>query len=305
MGRLIPANSTWHDRVMIYAEYFAEITTTITWGQVTPLTQRVHDGFLPFTAGDDEAADLMRQSFEDASMQVGSHAPQSLSSAATDIADWHGTAADNFEAYLNNMHAAVLRQGEALEAVAIVMKAYQALLLAVRSDLLDLVGQADGGLAAAAEDDEMQGWKVGSAVVGVFSSTVGGAHETAFGDGAALGFLSGIGSVIIELGDGGENEGDVMQRLADGLEGLRRLYEEQLAALEQGLRNILDELLNKPHLPDVNPEPPTIATRANFDPREFNLGSDQSEEINKKVDTGPLVPDDGIGKTGAGVGKGR
>lgn len=175
----------------------------------------------------------------------------------------------------------------------------------MRSDLLDLVQQADEGLAAAEADEEMQGWKVGSAVVSVLSSTLGGAVGGGGLVGAALGFLSGIGSVIIELADGGESEIDVMQRLADGLEGLRSLYEEQLAGLEQGLRNILDELLNKPHLPDVNPEPPTIATRANLDPREFNLGPAQDEEINEKVDTGPLVPDDGTGKAGAGVGKGR
>lgn len=305
MGRFTPANATWNDRVMIFAEYFAEITTTATFGVATPLTQRVHDGFMPFTAGEPEAADLMRQMFDDASAQVGAHAQQSLSSAATDIADWHGKAADNFEAYLNAMHDAVLRQGEALEAVAIVMKAYNALLLAVRSDLLDLVAQADDGLAAVEEGEEMQAWKIGSAVVSVVASTVGGALKGGGLIGAALGFLSGIGSVIIELMDGGESEVDVMKRLAEGLEGLRRLYDEQLAGLERGFKNILDELVNKPNLPDVNPEPPIIATQANFDPREFNLGSDHSEEINKKVDTSPLVPDDGAGKVGSGVGEGR
>ncbi|WP_154697839.1 hypothetical protein [Lentzea guizhouensis] len=55
----------------------------------------------------------------------------------------------------------------------------------------------------------------------------------------------------------------------------------------------------------ASPAPPTIAMQANVDPRQFNLGSEQSEEITEKVDTSPLVPDDGAGKVGSGVGGAR
>jgi len=289
-NRFFPAGSPYCDRVVAFAEDYAFMAVA---AMEPELAGRIYDGFLPFAAGSPEAADAMRQLLEDAARQVGAHAAQSLDSAARDIADWHGDAADNFENYLSQMNDAVRLQAECLQALALVMQAYQALLLAAREDMVSLLENIDARL----DEAEVREWKIGLAMVNVLASTAGGAVSKGGPIGAVIGLISGVIGVVAEIIDG-ESDSEIFASMADGLDKLRVMFEVELGRLEKAFGAVLESMLDNPNLPDVSPKGPDIISGPSFDPREFSLyPEDQPESFNKKVDTGALVPPGEIGKS--------
>ena len=294
-GRLFPAGAPYSDHVMAFAEDYMMMAL----GTMEPeVARRIHEGFMPFTAGSPEAADEMVRLLEHAARQVGAHAAQALDSAARDIADWHGDAADNFEAYLSQMNDAVRLQAECFEALALVMRAYKALLLAAREDIVSLLENIDARL----DEAEVREWKIGLAIVNALASTAGGIGKGAGPMGAVMGFISGVIGVVMEIIDG-ESESEILASMADALEKLGRMLEAELERLKKAFDAVLESMLDNPNLPDVSPSAPDIITGPSFDPREFSLyPQDQPESFNKKVDTGALVPSaEEPGEIGAGV----
>ncbi|HMF60132.1 MAG TPA: hypothetical protein VK595_07165 [Vicinamibacterales bacterium] len=221
-------------------------------------------------------------------------AAQEFGSAGSDMAGWHGVAADAFrDDFLNPLQDGVGLLVDRIDTLAMILEAHQELVRSMRHDVMELVKHTLDGIAAAESD----GWEVGMQIVGAVVS-VAGAVVASVGTGGTAGVVLGpIAATMIAGGIGvavqaqsADSELGVIVEFVNSGEDLIDRINIESARIEGGFRDLAASITGE-KLPEVRPERPLLITAPDFRPETFGLSDQVQGSHPVPTDTTDVVPE--------------
>ncbi len=260
-------------------------------GAAAQLDIRLRRIFDEFASGEDAATQVMIHHLAAAQHRLIQDPNELFGAADGCVQEWHGTAADQFKSYLRQ-----LRDGVSgvlvldLAGLDTVLRAHQALISAMRRDVLDLVERTLRGIEAAETDS----WKVGASIVGALAAIAAGvAAAGPVGPPLLMSLaatLMGAGTSVAIEAKGADSELGVIVQCVDAGEAMIHLIDGERAKIEHALR-IVTSSFTGDNLPQIRPDRPLIVTSPDFRPETFGLTDETQGRHRKPTDTRDLVPE--------------
>jgi hypothetical protein len=263
-------------------------------GAAAHLYERIDRLFALFSSGEGYPAWKMNNYLRSAKEELIKDTAEEFDGAKSDLAGWHGTAADTFrDTYLNQLQDGVGLMVDRIDTLAMILEAHQELVRSMRHDAMELVQHTLDGIAAA----ETDGWKVGMQIVAsvaAVASTVIGSVGTGGGAGVVIGaiaasMLSEAAGVEVDA-DAADSELGVIVEFVNSGEALIDRIDVERGRIEKGFRELAASITGE-KLPEVRPDRPLIITAPDFRPESFGLPDQVQGSHPVPTNTADVVPE--------------
>ncbi|TWP52622.1 hypothetical protein FKR81_09970 [Lentzea tibetensis] len=239
--------------------------------------------------GDPDRVQVMVDELTEAKYVLGKDLREHLGGAQLDMNGWTGAAADDFRNYLLKLEDAVNVLVECIDSLLLIVRSYQALVLSMRNDALNLIDQTLKAIDNAGAD----GWKIALAVVGAIAGVVGTVATGGAGAGVAVAvfssLVSGAAGVANETIDG-DSEFTVCLSMAKSSVNVIHGIDVERAKIENAL-STLSTFVSGSKLAEVRPDRPVIITAPSFDPGSFGMTDEAQGKHRRPTDKKDLVPE--------------
>ncbi|GLZ31145.1 hypothetical protein Lesp02_33330 [Lentzea sp. NBRC 105346] len=253
----------------------------------------LEDGIRPifehFKCGDPDRVDSMISYLTEAKYVLGKDLREHLGGAQLDMDGWHGGAADDFRTWLLKLEDAINLLADCIDALMLILRSYKAIVLAMRSDVLQLVSTTLKGI----EEAEASDWKIALAVVGAVAGVVaalptGGASLSVTAVAASM--VAGAAGVANEMMDADSENGVIQEMIKIGWSMIGKINGES-GRIQVGLIE-LSGYVTGGKLAEVRPDRPVVITAPSFDPGSFGMTDEaQGKHKRRPTDTTDLVPE--------------
>ncbi|WP_020672284.1 hypothetical protein [Amycolatopsis nigrescens] len=301
---------TWADDMAMHSATFREIwreNSLEGFGNDPAQTeQSIRDMFIEFASGDPDSTNSIMNYLRSAMKILEQDESSTFDSARSDLADWRGDAAREFDEYLGRMKDAVHNVRTIIDAALRSVEAYQELLSSLHNDVNELVEQTHDALDKVAEEradrNERMRLTILRSVVEFGAGLVTGGATGALaaaGNALATGPLS---KRIIEVG--GSTEGDVILDMVSQGRGILDEARESRYRVEKALYEVTvfltdakpaDQSVDDFHPNRLRPARPAIITDDEFDQDQFHP-DDQPARDRRGVRDDDLVAEPEVGR---------
>ena len=242
-----------------------------------------------FKSGDPDRVDRMLEYLSEAKYVLGKDLREHLGGAQLAMDGWTGSAAVDFREWLLKLEDAINLLSECVDMLIVILRAYKALVLGTRNDVLNLVDKTLQGIEAA----EVDGWKIVLAAVGAVAGVVGavvsGGATLALTAAVVTSMVSGAAGVASEMIDA-DSELEVIDQMNKAASSMVDKIRAEADRLNDGLTT-LSSFVSGAKLAEVRPGRPEVITAPSFDPGSFGLPDEMQGGHKRPTDTTDLVPE--------------
>ena len=245
--------------------------------------------FSAFQCGDPDRVQSMLDSLEEAKWVLQKDLNLHLAGAVKDMDGWTGTAAEDFTTFLFNLRDAMDLLLAVVDVLVLILRAYQALVLAMRNDALTLTEKTLQAYEEAGADEWKIALAIAGAIVGVVAGFAAGPAAPAVW-GAVSGALAAGGTSVAGEVIGADSQLGALLTINKTGPSLISKIDGERAKLEQALRD-LTGFVSGAKLEEIRPDRPEVITAPSFDPRSFGMTDEAQGGHRRPTDQTDLLPE--------------